>query len=162
MSKEVVKPECATSERGKPVEDAKVPQCKYDINNKDNIFHGEVQAQCDMNNDKFNLKDDEKHKSASKSIKNRCEHEKETQPHNATSSDQKTKFNVPQSEQRDQESNVEMQDDEGTKFVKCNACWVSIDNKTAKHCVKCNAVTYCGKHCQRQHWDNHKVICSAI
>ena len=47
-------------------------------------------------------------------------------------------------------------------IVKCNACWVEMEDKSAKQCVKCNSVIYCGKECQRQHWNNHKAICNAI
>ena len=35
VSAEPVKPKCATGGGGKPVENAKVPECKYDVNKKD-------------------------------------------------------------------------------------------------------------------------------
>ena len=31
-----------------------------------------------------------------------------------------------------------------------------------KTCTGCRSVQYCGKSCQKQCWDNHKVLCKAI
>ena len=55
-----------------------------------------------------------------------------------------------------------MKNENTSSNVKCNSCWVEIEDKSVKQCAKCNSVIYCGKECQRQHWNNHKAICNAI
>ena len=44
----------------------------------------------------------------------------------------------------------------------CNGCGKSVCNTQLSQCSGCRSVRYCGRECQLQHREEHKVLCNAI
>lgn len=44
--------------------------------------------------------------------------------------------------------------------TKCCAC--DTTRQSLSRCVKCRAVTYCNRNCQKEHWDVHKKACARL
>ena len=48
--------------------------------------------------------------------------------------------------------------------LQCASCNNAADDTEGKfqRCSRCHTTTYCSQQCQKEHWDAHKVLCSAI
>ena len=48
------------------------------------------------------------------------------------------------------------------KVSQCVVCFKVLDNSTTFQCSRCHSGKYCSRGCQKDDWENHKVLCSAI